>query len=127
MDWTALYSLKQRWKTSAAAMIRRAYDLRLINAVLYQRSYKYMAAQGWLKGEPDEFEHEETELVSLAMAELERTFGTSPRDVCDHLQWRERHFERITGIALPNPPVRPTHGGKVLQLSFLRDARNRSA
>src|SRR6478752_3810137 len=36
VDWPALFKLKQRWRTSVSAMVRRAYELRLISAVGYQ-------------------------------------------------------------------------------------------
>jgi len=49
-SWNQVFKLKKRWKASAAAIIKRAYDLRLIDAVDYRQSFKYMSARNWGKG-----------------------------------------------------------------------------
>ncbi len=36
-SWSHVFDLKRRWKTSAASIVRRAYDLGLISAVEYKR------------------------------------------------------------------------------------------
>jgi Zn-dependent peptidase ImmA (M78 family) len=54
-SWNHVFKLKKRWKASAAAIIKRAYDLKLIDAVEYRQSFKYMSAMNWRKGgEPSE-------------------------------------------------------------------------
>ena len=41
--------MKKRWRVSAAAIVRRAFDLKMIDAADYQRAYKFMSAQGCAK------------------------------------------------------------------------------
>ena len=119
LDWAALFRLKKRWGASAVAQVRRAYDLRLIDAAQYQRAYKYIAAKGWLKGEPDEPDVEEPELVPLAFDEMQKLYCTTPLDVCARLRWRPPVFERVAGIALPPQPP-DDGGGGVVQLELIR-------
>jgi len=119
IDWTALLRLKKRWGASVGAQVRRAYDLRLIDAAQYQRGYKYIAAQGWLKGEPEELEPELPELVSLSLSELQKQYATSPLDVCSRLRWRGRVFERVAGVTLP-PQAAVERKGRVIQLELIR-------
>lgn len=123
-DWAALFRLKKRWGVSVSAQIRRAYDLRLIDAAQYQRSYKYIAAQGWLKGEPDEPEPEMPELVPLSLAEIERHYRTTPREVCERLRWKPSVFNKVAGVALTEEPVSEARG-KVVQLDLIRAERGR--
>lgn len=119
IDWPALFRLKTRWGASVGAQVRRAYDLRLIDAAQYQRGYKYIAAQGWLKGEPGEPAPEASELVPLSLSEIQKHYGTSPLDVCDRLRWRPAVFERVAGVTLPpQPPVE--RRGRVVQLDLIR-------
>ncbi len=122
IDWTALFRLKTRWGASVGAQVRRAYDLRLIDAAQYQRGYKYIAAQGWLKGEPGEPQVEEPELVPLSLGQIQEHYGTSPLEVCTRLQWRPPAFERVAGIHLPpQPPIE--RRGRVVQLELIRAER----
>lgn len=123
MDWAALFRLKKRWGTSVAAQVRRAYDLRLIDAAQYQRAYKYMAAQGWLKGEPDELEVEEPELIQLSLAEIEKHFRTPPVEVCRRLRWRKHTFEKVAVVSLPEET--PEERDQIIQLDLVRAERNR--
>lgn len=119
IDWTALFRLKTRWGASVAAIVRRAYDLRLIDAASYQRAYKFMAGQGWLKGEPEEIQFEAPELVPLSLAQLEKHLNATPLDVCKALRWTAETFRIVTGIAVPEyepPPADNT----VVQLALIR-------
>src|SRR5262249_355624 len=72
INWEALSRLKARWRVSLAAMIRRAVDLRIIDAMSYRYAYKVMSMRGWLKLEPYEFQAEEPELIGVALNELYR-------------------------------------------------------
>jgi Zn-dependent peptidase ImmA (M78 family)/transcriptional regulator with XRE-family HTH domain len=120
IDWPALFRLKKRWGASVAAIVRRAYDLRLIDAASYQRAYKYMAAQSWLRGEPEEIPDEEQELVPLSLVQLEKHLQATPLDVCKALRWTAQTFRTVTGIAVPEyePPAADNTG--VVQLALIR-------
>jgi Zn-dependent peptidase ImmA (M78 family)/DNA-binding XRE family transcriptional regulator len=123
IDWAALFRLKKRWGASASAQVRRAYDLRLIDAAQYQRAYKYIAAQGWLRGEPEELATEEPELIPLSFEETQRSFGVSPTEICRRLAWRAGVFERVAGITIATAPEEPPSewgGAEVIQLGLFR-------
>lgn len=102
-SWDYLFSLKRRWGVSVAAIVRRAYDLGLIDAAQYQRAYKYIHARGWHKGEPIEGEMERPELLAAAIAKLEQHYGETPYQVARRLSWKPETFEEVTGIPAPPP------------------------
>lgn len=120
IDWSALFRLKKRWGASVGAIVRRAYDLRLIDAATYQRAYKYMAAQGWLKGEPEEIAQEEPEIVRLSLEQLERHLGSTALDVCKALRWTAETFRLVTGIEVPAYEPAPADNTGVVQLALIR-------
>lgn len=85
VDWEVVFRLKARWKTSAAAIVRRAYDLARLDAVEYRRAYKYMSWKGWLKGEPEEPPEEDPESIPLAFGVLLKKHGERHADVARKL------------------------------------------
>ena len=101
IDWDTFLRLKGRWRVSLAALVRRGYDLGLIDALWYRQAYKYMSVHGWLKHEPEEFEPEPPELIEIAFRELRQTFGITPAEVAKSLCWNRDTFVTITGIELP--------------------------
>ncbi len=50
----ALRHLKRKWRVSLAALIRRRYDLRIINNTRYTNYMKSISARGWRRNEPDD-------------------------------------------------------------------------
>jgi Zn-dependent peptidase ImmA (M78 family)/transcriptional regulator with XRE-family HTH domain len=115
LDWPALFRCKKRWGVSVAAIVRRAYDLRLIEAVQYQRAYKYISAKGWRKGEPDEPAHEVPEMIPIAVNVL-RKAGTSERDIAGALGWTVGTFTRVSGVQVDEEPPEAPLPGKVIRL-----------
>ncbi len=99
-SWQHVLELKQRWRVSAAAIVRRAYDLRLIGAVTYRRAYQHMSAQGWRsgKGEPCEPTFQEPELLASALGALGKVVPYTAADLCSDLQFTPETFEKITGV-----------------------------
>lgn len=97
-SWESLRALKRRWGVSLAAIVRRARDLRLIDALFYQRAYKQMAARGWNTREPDEefVTDEQPELIATALRMLNGT-GLAPADVARQLGWAPGLFTDVTG------------------------------
>ncbi len=67
-----LLSLKERWKVSVAAMIKRCQDLELIDAESTTRLWKGRSARGWVKKEPldDSFEFEQPKLLQRSVMML---------------------------------------------------------
>jgi Zn-dependent peptidase ImmA (M78 family)/DNA-binding XRE family transcriptional regulator len=74
-DWSALYEMKLRWKVSVAAIIRRAFDLGIIDAAAYRRASIHLSKTGQAKKEHYDdsgfIQQEEPELLNQAIAELE--------------------------------------------------------
>jgi Zn-dependent peptidase ImmA (M78 family) len=125
LQWPLLFQLKKRWGASVAAIVRRAHTLRLIDAATYQRGYKYMAAQGWLRGgEPEDLTPEHPEIVPLSLAHLKNHMSAPPEAVCKALKWTPATFEAITGVRVrPDETTGEPYDGGVVQLSLIRAQR----
>jgi len=123
LDWAALFKLKPRWGCSVSAMIKRAYELRLISAPTYQAAYKHIAYRGWIKNEPDDLPPELPELIPLCLEEVRRTRELGPRDVAATLGWSPRWFSVVSGTPLSEMPPTPPPSGKVVWLAHERAKR----
>jgi Zn-dependent peptidase ImmA (M78 family) len=70
-------ALKERWRVSVKAMIKRCSDLDLLDSDESTQLYKYYSARGWNKGEPmdDRFPSDQPRLLAKAISTLveERT------------------------------------------------------
>ena len=65
---SALLHLKRKWRVSLAALIRRRYDLKIIDKSRYTNYMKTISARGWRRNEPvDLGKPEEPILLSKAM------------------------------------------------------------
>lgn len=103
MDWTSVFSLKRRWKVSAAAILRRAKDLDIIDAAQYRSGYIYLAKQGFKKNEPFEpAELERPELLRNALLTLESSKGIKPHDVAEALGVQPVLLGKLLGIDIPD-------------------------
>lgn len=98
VDWANVIALKARWKVSIQAMIYRAYDLDLIDAVEFRRAYKAISVRGWRKHEPEEPPAEQPELFGNAMKLLWEKKRLGVSDVARALHWSARTFEDVTGV-----------------------------
>jgi Zn-dependent peptidase ImmA (M78 family)/transcriptional regulator with XRE-family HTH domain len=99
--WAHVFSLKHRWRVSAQAIVRRAYQLDLISAITYRQAFKYASAQGW-KGrtpEPGEPDFLGPELLPTAFRKLEQGLGLSIESVCSDLHLTPSTFYELTGIS----------------------------
>lgn len=124
-QWEPLFRLKARWRVSLAALIRRSFDLRLIDALRYRQAYKYMSMQGWLRHEPAEVEAEEPELINNAFTQLSQ-LGTSPSDVADQLQVTLATLREIVGAAIVPETPTPPRPRNVITLEGRRASRRRA-
>ncbi len=118
-DWDGLFRLKARWGVSIAAIVRRAYDLRLMDAMSYQRAYKYISNQGWRKGEPGEPEPEIPEMIPLAFKALDEqgiTFGA----LAEAFGWSFETMSRVTGLTGPEPTDTNPQETNVIHLPLRR-------
>ncbi len=74
LDWQHLFQMKVRWGVSVQAIIRRAYDLKLISAVQYRNANIYISRKGWRTSEPCE-ENIPRETPELIPNTLQSLFG----------------------------------------------------
>lgn len=105
LDWTAIFQLKLRWKVSAAAIIRRAYDLRMISADQYRTGYIHLSKTGQKRVErhDDEIPLEEPELLSSAINALEEAFPGSVQRIAAEAGLEADMFANVAGLELPAP------------------------
>jgi Zn-dependent peptidase ImmA (M78 family)/DNA-binding XRE family transcriptional regulator len=101
IQWAHLRQLNKRWGVSLAAIVRRAYDLQLIDAREYRRAYKYIHAKGWHKGEPDEPPEEKHEVIPLAFQALERLSKKTTWHLAADLDLEPLVLEKLTGVHVP--------------------------
>jgi len=114
-SWEHVFDLKRRWHTSAAAIVRRSYDLGLIGAAEYRRCFQYMSFKGWNKGEPCEPNFQEPELLPSALEALGKRTDLTLNNLCSDLQFEPKTFKEVTGVEIPNVPV---HKGEVLTMKW---------
>jgi Zn-dependent peptidase ImmA (M78 family)/transcriptional regulator with XRE-family HTH domain len=109
-SWKHVFDMKRYWQASAAAIVRRAYDLGLIGAVVYRQAYKYMSAQGWLtQGEPDEPSFQPPEILNIALTALGTKVELTIEQLRAQLHFKPETFHEVTGVAVPIPtPVKKT-------------------
>jgi Zn-dependent peptidase ImmA (M78 family)/transcriptional regulator with XRE-family HTH domain len=98
-SWGHIFALKRRWRISAAAIVRRAYDLGLLDATEYRRAYAYMSARRWLKGEPEEPPFAGPELIRNAL----RALGDKVAELSSRLHVTPQTFWQLTGLQAPLP------------------------
>ena len=98
VDFDHVFALKKRWKVSAQAILYRAYDLRLIDAVEFRRAYKMMSARRWIKDEPFEPNEEAPELFRKAVQTLWQRKGFGAERIAADLHWTVQTFENVTGL-----------------------------
>jgi Zn-dependent peptidase ImmA (M78 family)/DNA-binding XRE family transcriptional regulator len=107
VSWAQVLDLKVRWRVSLAAMIRRAYDLQLIEAPEYRRA-NIELRQKMYPREPGEPPDEAPELLGAALEAVAETRGLRSLGLASSLGWSAALFERVTGVAAQvddQPPV----------------------
>lgn len=105
--WAHVFELKRRWNTSAAAIVRRAYSLSLLDAIAYRRAYQYMSVKGWLKAEPHEPKFVGPEWLPSAFQVASERFGLTPAVLCERTKMTPQLFAEVTGVEVARAaPVR---------------------
>jgi len=95
------FDLKKRWHASAAAIVRRAYDLNLLSAVQYRRAFQYMSLKGWNRGEPYEpTNFQQPELMDNALNGLGTRVSITREALCAELYFKPETFTEITGLSI---------------------------
>jgi len=100
-NWSALYEMKLRWKVSVAAIIRRAFDLCIIDAAAYRRANIHLSKTGQAKKEPyddsDLIPQEEPELLDNAIAALEQEAPYMVKNLSSRMMVKKTIIEKLIG------------------------------
>ena len=84
--WEKYFNLKERWKVSLAALVRRARDLSVISEPTYKRAMVQYSHRGWRNGEPgNSSEPEQPVLIPRALSMLEERFSIDRSTVAHEL------------------------------------------
>ena len=109
-SWTHIFDLKRRWFASAGAIIRRAYNLGLLDPISYRRCYRYMSMRGWIKSEPSEPPFVGPEWLQSAFAVAAEDYQVTAMELCDKLNFTPDLFTSVTGVPIEHArpvPFRP--------------------
>ncbi|MFZ6007061.1 MAG: helix-turn-helix domain-containing protein [Nitrospirota bacterium] len=102
-DWNKIFQLKKRWGVSIQAIVKRAYDLGLINAVQYRNAYVHISRNGWKRAEPPKTEpaSEPIEIIPAAFDLLKQHRGLTITEIAHNLHLKCSILERF-GIFCKN-------------------------
>ena len=97
INWEELIKMKVRWGVSLQALIRRAYDLRIIGAVQYRNANISISRRGWKKHEPAEqlISDEKPEVVPSCLEILEQS-GFDSNDIAKKINLSASIFEKFS-------------------------------
>jgi Zn-dependent peptidase ImmA (M78 family)/DNA-binding XRE family transcriptional regulator len=101
LSWPHVFELKRRWRVSVAAIVRRAYDLGLIQPSAYRHACQYISLKKWNHGEPQEPTFQQPELFLPALLSLGTSVRMTLRELCEELYYSPATFEDVTGQPLP--------------------------
>ncbi len=99
-SWSYMFELKRRWCVSVSAIIRRAFNLSLIDPIRYRRCYQYMSIKGWLKSEPHEPAFAGPEWLPSAFELAANRFSLTASALCERLHLSPETFTAITGVEM---------------------------
>lgn len=94
--------LKRKWRASIAAMIRRCYDLGVINRSRYSSLNVQLSQKRWRTKEPldDEFEVEEPIYLKRVFETLVSREGLVIEDIVSDLSIPSRELSHLSGLSL---------------------------
>lgn len=111
INWRALFELKLRWKMSVRAIVRRGYDLGLLNAAQYRTANIHLVKTGQAKIETYDADGslpvEQPELLPSALAALDDAITGGAARVGRKIGLTLSMLELITGSSFlePEPPL----------------------
>lgn len=106
LDWQGILRMKVRWGMSMRAIIRRAYDLRLIDAAQYRTGNIHLMKSGQSKIEDGDtqIQSECPELLVAALEYLDRTDARAIHSLINDLGMSAPLFEKLSGYSLEDLP-----------------------
>ena len=103
LDWQAIFAIKRTWNVSAQAIIRRAFDLGLIDAAQYKSGNVFISKQGYRRHEPYEAEQTEApEVLRAALIAMQEGDGQLPKDVARQLNIQPVLLGKLLGLQIPD-------------------------
>jgi Zn-dependent peptidase ImmA (M78 family)/DNA-binding XRE family transcriptional regulator len=107
LDWSGLFAMKLRWRMSVRAILRRAFDLGLIDAAQYRVGNIHLSKTGQAKAEKfdDSIVSESPELLHSALAYLANSNLANLHHMVADLGMTEPLFEKITTFSVPSLPI----------------------
>lgn len=128
--WTpslgAFLALKERWKTSVAAMIMRCSGLRMLSEEYERRLWKHYGSRGWRKGEPldDRLEAEHPRLLGRSVQLLVDEKVRDRRSLLSDFRLQGPDVEALCGL---QPGYMTEGSANVVRLPKLKRAGRKVA
>jgi Zn-dependent peptidase ImmA (M78 family) len=107
LNWRVIFEMKLRWKVSVRALVRRAFDLKILTPAQYRSANIKLVRDGHAKQEPfdDQLPIEEPELLNTALDAIADVHPRGTWLVADEVGISERMFELLTQRLLPAAKV----------------------
>jgi Zn-dependent peptidase ImmA (M78 family)/transcriptional regulator with XRE-family HTH domain len=99
IEWQAIYGMKVRWRVSAKAVLRRAKELGLLDAVQYASGNRYLNQSGQAKIErfDDQLPSEVPELLRTAIMKYYSLYAASASDLAGQISMTPALLEQLIG------------------------------
>jgi Zn-dependent peptidase ImmA (M78 family) len=102
--WAEILAMKQRWGVSIQALVHRAFDLELINAIQYRTACIHVSKYGWRTEEPGEQEAERPEICASFVDALRQR--SAIENLCAESDLNTEVIGRVLGIHLEDTAER---------------------
>lgn len=100
MNWAAVLAMKNRWGVSIQALIHRAHDLGVIDAIQYRTACIHISKYGWRTSEPGEQEPEMPQVCTSFIWELRKRGAIGA--LCDATGLYVEDVELALGVPAEN-------------------------
>ena len=101
LDWRGMFAMKKDWNVSVQAILRRAFDLKLITRTQYRSGNIYIRKQGYKRNEPLEpKKSEEAELIKNSVSLLQGHYKRTLENVAEDLHFTHNCLAKLLGIPL---------------------------
>ncbi|QDH14891.1 ImmA/IrrE family metallo-endopeptidase [Oecophyllibacter saccharovorans] len=106
LDWNGIFTMKLRWGVSVRAILRRAFDLGMIDANQYRTGNIHLTKTGQTKVEKfdSEIKPEQAELMQNALTYLENNDIIGLYGIISTIGMTPRLFKKITNFSVPPFP-----------------------
>lgn len=102
LNWDLVWSLKRRWRVSAAAIVHRAHSLKLLDAREYRSANIYLRKRGYHLGEPWEPDEEHATVVRDAIRLVTGGSKSSFERLARNVGMSADTLSTVVGVPLPD-------------------------